>query len=192
MNKMKTGILMAFVLGSMVCSAQPKTEREMRIARDEVPQSALNWFYEVFPTSAKVKWYAEETSGKQSFEAKLNHDGQKFSVEFSESGEIEDIESEINWKEMPEELQQNLTQFFEQYFKRHSIRKVQRQWTGSEGALKTAISQNSASEITTRYEIEFYGVDDDRKALWEGLFTEDGELIEKREVILRPTDNLNY
>ena len=175
-----------------MCSAQPKTEREMRIAQEEVPESALNWFYEVFPETAKVKWYAEETTGKRSFEAKLKHDGQKLSVEFSESGEIEDIESEINWKEMPEELQQNLERYFDQHFKRYSIRKVQRQWTGSDGDLKSAISQNIPSEINTRFEIEFYGVDGDRKALWEGLFSEDGALIQKREIILRPTDNLNY
>lgn len=185
-------IPIALLLLTTSVVAQEKTEREMRIHEKEVPENALSWFNEVFAKASKVKWYAEETSGKQSFEAKLKHNDHKLSVEFSEAGTIEDIESEILWNSLPANLQQNLEKFFDRHFNRYSIRKIQRQWTGSEDALKSALSQKDAAEITTRYEIEFYGVDDDRKALWEGLFTNEGALIRKREVILRPTDNLNY
>lgn len=188
----QSATLIACVMIVVTAGAQSKSEREQRIVESDVPELALNWFHEAFPAANTTRWFAEITSGKKSFEAKHKKEGVWYSVEFSEQGLIEDIESEIDWKEVPEELRQNLEYYFEQQFKRYSIRKVQQQWTGSAVSLKLALAQNNASEITTRYEIEFYGVDDDQKALWEGLFSEDGELIQRREIILRPTDNLNY
>lgn len=185
-----------FILLLLFCSqvfyGQQKAERERRVNISEVPNSAVRWFNEVYPDAKKVKWYAEETSGRNSFEAKSKYRNSLHSVEFSEDGRIEDIEILREWTELPSQTQSELTAFFEEVCTRYKIRKIQEQWTGSSEKLKKAVENYDSGEVAVRYEIEYYGVDDDQKALWEGLFTEDGSFIEKREIILRPTDNLNY
>ncbi|MFW5821240.1 MAG: hypothetical protein ACOCWA_08120, partial [Bacteroidota bacterium] len=107
-------------------------------------------------------------------------------------GIIEDIEKEFGFEELDPEVQQNLTGWFNSKYLNYNIRKIQQQWTGSPDDLEDAVDENELEDITIRYEIEFYGKDEEQKALWEGLFDKQGKFIEKRKVILRPTDNLNF
>ena len=77
-------------------------------------------------------------------------------------------------------------------FLKYRIRKIQQQWTGTPDDLEDATDENEIDNITIRYEIEFYGRNEEERSLWEGLFDNRGNFIEKRKVILRPTDNLNF
>lgn len=184
--------LIILLFSPILLSAQEKFERERRIAESDVPENAVEWFNETYPEAKRVKWYAEITSGKNSFEAKLKVDGARHSVEFSEQGLIEDVEIEVDAGELPDAVRSTIEEYMGEHYSKYNFRKIQQQWSGPSEALKNDIQTGDSTGVTLRYEVEYYAVDSNQKALWEGLFDTDGRFIRKREIILRPTDNLNY
>jgi hypothetical protein len=189
---MKTLAVLFFVLISIPNLSQEKIERERRIDRSEVPRKAIRWFQDSYEQAKKVKWYFEESTEGNSYEAKLKWNSQRHSVEFDETGVIEDIEVEIAWREIPVDAGRKIQSYFYGNFKKHKIRKIQRQWIGEPEDLEDAIDEGEVEEVETRYEIEFFGKNEKGRELWEGLFDSEGDLISERIVKLRPTDNLNF
>jgi len=169
-----------------------KIEKETRIKANEAPPKAVHWLVNSFEAAPEITWYVETTSGKRSYEAKYKKAGKKYSVEFSDEGYVEDIEFIVKWKNLNSEVKSALKRHFEKHYTRFKIHKIQIQYTGSDTDLARVLTGNDAKEIQTRYEIEYYGKQKSEKIFWEGLFTSEGELIEKREIIQRPVDNLNY
>lgn len=188
-----TWIVLVF---SFVCLAakgqEVKTEQEERINVTEVPQESRDWLGESFSGLEKVKWYREETSGKKSYEAKFKRAGDKFSVEFSEEGLVEDVEIGRRLSELAGTTRQKLESAFGQ-FKRFKVRRFQEQWTASSpDLLQAALLNNNSSAIEVRYEVVFKALIDGQHTFWEGLFDQEGKLLQRRKVSLRPTDNLDF
>lgn len=186
-------IVLAFCFYSLALSAQEvKKEREERVRAMEVPRKSLSWLSKSFPAIKRVKWYREETSGRKSFEAKFKRKGSKYSVEFSESGVIEDIEISKGLSDLPESIRQKLKAAFAGYSKFKLI-EFQEQWTaGSPQLLQQALLSQESTQIITRYEVVFKAMIEGEHTLWEGLFDAEGRLLSKRKVALRPTDNLDF
>jgi hypothetical protein len=189
---MKILTVLFLIIITIPAFSQEKVEREHRIDRSDVPRKAILWFKDSYERAKKVKWYFEESTTGKSYEAKLNWNGQKHSVEFDETGTIEDIEVEISLEEISNEVQENIVRYFQTNYKKYRMRKIQRQWIGDEEDLEDAIDEDEVEEVETRYEIEFYGKNEKGRELWEGLFDSRGKLISKRIVKLRPADNLNF
>jgi hypothetical protein len=183
-------LLLLFPVISLL--AQEKVEVERRIAREEVPAMALSWFDDAYEEARKVRWYLEKGSDGLSYEAKLKWKGHLHSVEFDSTGTIEDIETRISQREMPAVVRENIRSYFASEYERYRIRKIQRQWIGEVEDLEDAIDEGEIEEVTTRYEIEFYGKTASSKELWEALFDHHGSLVRRRIIRLRPTDNLNF
>ena len=175
-----------------------KIERESRIKEGEVPEKAIEWSKDAFEGLGKIKWYRELSSEseneatKESYEAKLYWKGKYHSVEFDKNGNIEDIEIIRSWRELSEEVREKLEEYFKEEYDKYKIQKIQIQYTGSSDNLEDIIDEEEFEDITTRYEIVYYGKNSENKYLWEGLFNETGEFIEKSRIVQRPTDNLNY
>lgn len=186
-------IVLVFSLYCLAASGQEiKKEREERVRSREVPEESRNWLSKSFPAIKKVKWYREETSGKKSFEAKFKRQGSKYSVEFSEAGVIEDVEISKRLVDLPELTEQKLKAAFAGYSKFRLI-EFQEQWTAdSPELLKQALLAEDSSQIIVRYEVIFKALMDGQHTLWEGLFDTQGQLLSKRKVALRPTDNLDF
>lgn len=188
---MKAKAILVALLLSSALQAQTKAEKEERVKASVVPALAREWLEDAYENDPRVKWYREVTSGHKSFEAKFRWKGHRHSVEFDTTGTIEDIEIEVSWKSLPAELRDSLQSYFSTYQK-YQIRKIQRQLTGEPEDLEDAIDENEREGITVRYEIEFQGKTEDQNELWEGLFDEKGNLLRRRKIVLRPTDNFNY
>lgn len=169
-----------------------KREQEQRLPADQVPETSQAWLEQAFQGVKKVKWYREITSGKTSFEAKFKDGGHRYSVEFSVSGVVEDVEKKVTLGQLPANERNLLKKGFSQ-LKKFKLVKIQEQWTAptSEALLK-AIQSNDPGMATIRYEVEFRAEIDGVNSLWEGLFDQSGTLLSKRRVQLRPTDNLDY
>jgi len=172
--------------------AQEKAEIEKRTQADEVPVTAVEWLDDAYEKARRIRWYYEETSGIQSYEAKLKWKGQMHSVEFDTSGMIQDIEILVEWEELPENVRKNIAAFIDSAFHKHRIEKIQKQWTGAPSDLEDLIDEEEQEALNTSYEIEFYGKNDIHDELWEGLFDAEGRLLKKRIVKLIPNDNLNF
>lgn len=171
---------------------QDKVERERRIKRSEVPENAREWMRDAFEGLSKVRWYYEETSGSASYEAKLRWGSKRVSVEFDTSGVVEDIEMEIDFGDLSPEVKNTLEDWFDSNYRRYDLKRIQEQWTGDPDDLEDAVDEDEVDSVVIKYEIEYYSISDDTKALWEGLFDATGNFINKRKIILRPTDNLNF
>lgn len=183
--------LLFFLATSAVLTAQDKQEQELRIAPEAVPTAAMEWLGLVFGDVDRVKWYAEETSGRQSVEAKFKYQGRHFSVEFSPRGELEDVESVLKLRQIPDSTRRQLTSTF-LTLPKFKLRRIQQQWQGSTEGIKSALQGSFPEEVMVQYEIEFSAKLEGIYGIWEGTFSTNGELLTYRQIILRPTTNLDY
>jgi uncharacterized protein YxjI len=53
----------------------------------------------------KVKWYIEEGNDGNTFEAKVVYKRHRYSIEFSEEGQILDVEKKVKFSELSDEIQ---------------------------------------------------------------------------------------
>ena len=190
---MKTIYIFGLSLLSISLFAQKKTEKEYRISVDLVPERAVLFIKSAYASPEKVKWYYEETSGKKSYEAKITHKEKSHSIEFDTSGRLEDIEMKIEWDQIPINIKKNIEEYLIANYQKYEIQRMQMQLSGNEEIVrKSMMEQNYSYPGIIRYEIEYSGKQQNSHELWEGVFNESGLFIEKREVELLPTQNLNY
>ncbi len=177
--------------GQSLFGQEFKIEKEERVGLTEVPTQSVEWLNAVFPNNAKVKWYRETTSGKTSYEAKFKYFNKNYSVEFSESGDFEDIEFLVNWKALNSNVKGQLLTLLSD-FDKIKIKKVQKQWTSPAQELLTeAIQKADAGKITERFELVFQAKKDNKYHIWEALLSLE-KLISIREVKLLSTANLDF
>ena len=175
-----------------IAGAQEKVEIEQSVGIDDVPSLALEWLDDAYESARRTRWYYEESSDTQSYEAKLKWKGHLHSVEFDTAGIVQDIEITIDWKELPANVQENIAAYLDSAFQKHRIQKIQEQWTGAPDDLEDLIDERERENLITKYEIEYYGKDASADNLREGLFDADGKMLRERIVQLRPTDNLDF
>jgi hypothetical protein len=184
---MRLWLTVFFLCSTTLLFSQDKLEKESRIRSEEVPLQAQQWVEEAFGRGHRVKWYYERTSGKESYEAKFRWKRQRYSVEFSLEGALEDVEMRRKFKSIPPALQKSLKEI-----EGFQLQRLQEQWSGPSVDVMEAIRTGDASAIQVQYEVEFMGKINEEKALWEGTFSQEGALLDYRHIILRPVDNLNY
>jgi len=184
-------ILLFFIFLPVCLVGQEKNEREYRIKSTEVSQQSKKWLRDAFELPKRVKWYREENNQTISYEAKFRWKKDNYSVEFSETGAIEDIEVEREFSHLPDSIQGALQSTFNT-FEGVKIYRIQEQWSGSADDLEDAMDAHEWDNIIVRFEIEFYAIIEGESSIWEGLISPEGEIIELKKVILRSTDNLLY
>ncbi|MDG1277404.1 MAG: hypothetical protein P8O16_08995 [Algoriphagus sp.] len=175
--------IVLFMLVSIAVLAQDKVEKEERIREKEVPKIAQEWLYDSFEKIKRPKWYKEFSDSGYSFEAKFQYDDHFHSVEFDSLGNILDVEIEIDWSELKEEVRSSIGNYFGEKFKEHKLIKIQIQYSGEEEDLKEFFDEDENEGILTQYEIEFSGIDlsgDSR--IWEGTFDSQGNFLAQRIV----------
>jgi hypothetical protein len=172
--------------------AQQKIERERSLKPEDVPQEAMQFIVAV-DMDTQWKWYFEENLVGNSVEAKARADGKRYSVEFDTSGNIQDVEVETSWKALDEQLRGSISQALDSMFRRHSIDKIQVQYS-AEAPVLLAILNNRADPANSRiqYELVVKGKTTGRPKLYELTFSENGKLLETSEIIFRNTDHLEY
>lgn len=172
--------------------AQQKFEKESRIKVDEVPESAKQ-FIGNLQVKGKVKWYLEESLEGTSIEAKFKRNAEKYSVEFSPSGEIQDVEIEIKQKAIASDVYAKIDEALKATFSSYKLIKIQKQLIGEQTNLLNALQQQVALDsITKNFEIVLKGVNEEGRKWYEYTFSEEGELLDKSVIIFRNTDNLEY
>lgn len=185
-------LLMIMLLGSGIrTQAQVKYEKESRVRSEEVPAASREWIAG-FTDIKKIKWYLEENLESTSFEAKFLLQQQRYSIEFSPDGTLEDVEIEIPWDSIPEIAKQGIFTHLDSVFVRHKIRKIQIQYTGDSSLLQDNQHPPPVS-ITTRYELVVKGkVSGQHMRLFEITYDHHGQFLNQQSIILKYSDNLDY
>ncbi|MCF2518271.1 hypothetical protein [Dyadobacter sp. CY351] len=184
-------VLMVGVLWNP-CSAQKKYEREFSIKTDAVPQTAADFVNSVF-TKSKIHWYREESLTGNSIEAKLKHSKKRYSIEFDETGNIQDVEIVSSIDAMEGSSRATLTDNLGKEFSHYKIVKTQLHWNGPVAALKKSLLENMAAKgVQTRYELVLKGTRDKLESYFEVLAEENGAIVSIHQIVQRNTDNLIY
>ncbi|MDX1478952.1 MAG: hypothetical protein R3301_14665 [Saprospiraceae bacterium] len=185
-------LLLCVLVMPVGSSAQQKYEKEFRIDPQEVPSSALQ-FVDQLEVNRKVRWYREVGLERSSVEAKTKINGQRYSIEFSNDGQIEDIEIEQSWEEIPAEARARAIAHFDKLYDRHKVLRVQRQYTGPPAVLISCIRQpGSCNGVTRHFELVVKTRTERDYKMMEFLISETGVILSSVEIILRNTDNLEF
>lgn len=141
----------------------------------------------------RIRWYAEESQKGKSIEAKVKQDATIYSIEFDEQGNLQDIETLIKFRSLPEKLQQAIMNTLEADFSRIKIYKVQRQWSGPDATLQQLLAKKKPVEkYTTRYELVIRGNKDRSTSDYEVLVDDEGTLISTSKIIQKDTRHLLF
>ena len=189
-----TGLLQftALLLWLAPATAQVKYEREYSIKETQVPPDALSFVNEIFK-DVKINWFAEENLTGTYIEAKVKYSGKQYSIEFSDSGKILDVEILTKFKGLPENTRDLITTKLKEEFKNFKIVKTQIQWIGSRDLLKAALSNKKLPmEVIIHYELIVRAKKNELSKYHEVLFDQSGNIKSIREIVQGNVDNLVY
>jgi hypothetical protein len=171
---------------------QTKYEREFRLREQEVPASAKKYIQQL-ESGARIKWYFEDDALDDAIEAKFKWQGQRYSIEFDTLGELEDIEIQCRFRELPHQVQEAIEKDLEEIYNSHRVRKVQIQYLGEPEDLLALIRDgNQSAPHTTNYELIVKGKSPGGIHLYEVTFDHTGTKTKMARIVLRNIDNLEY
>lgn len=188
-----TGYIFLFIICcSSVYSQQPKREKEEDIQRNEMPVSVQQYLDRNIPSEArKVRDYFETDGSKKSYETKFKYKGRKFSVEFSENGELEDIEAEAKSRELAQSIINNIRTYLENENDRYKIEKLEAQYRSDKGAEMTK-ALNLFKNEPDFFELIVATRNKDKLEKYEITFDKKGNFVKRRKVIRISYDYLIF
>lgn len=181
---------------SVAQAQQLKIENEKEVKAEELPDAIKSEMSILLPQAKRVKYYEEKDGSNTFYEVKMKFNQKLLSIKFYESGELFDIEETVSFTELDLLIQEHINNYFKKNFKNHHIKKVQLNYTESEGtedALQKYISHQLES-LSLKYEIEAFikSGADSKMVLNEFLFSSEGELLLRQKINSRATDYVSY
>ncbi len=172
---------------------QVKYEKEYRLDQGAVPAKAIE-FVENLAFDKSVKWYKEEGLDHHSIEAKTKYLSRNYSIEFDQFGNLEDVEIEIQEKEIKPSLRKILDQYLSDHHDKVTICKTQLQLIESIGNIKDLISNQDFDLMmsNSNYELVVKVKDGPQFSRMEYLFDAKGNMLRRSKIIQKNTDNIEY
>lgn len=172
--------------------AQTKYEREVRIETHEVQPQVLD-FVKTLNLKSKVKWYREMGIDTTSIEAKTKYKGNWYSIEFSEDGTLEDIEIEVKWRDLDQQIANGLKDLLDSTFERYRIEKIQLQYIGAPSVMAQLFdTKQNATNLTLNYELVVSSKVEGAFKQFEFLFSQQPAILSKKEIISKNTVHIEY
>lgn len=175
--------------------AQVKVEREHRIKKNQFPDAAHEFIREKLKDAKKIRFYKETDTTKISYEAKFKKDKLHYSIEFDDSGKLEDVEILIKEVDVPEDAWFNIIKFLKEKFEKYKIRRIQQQYPiTSNETLETTLNNAFQNLLipSLNYEIMVRGKIRDNHADFEILFGAEGDFVKMRESLPANYDHVLY
>ncbi|MBO0321307.1 hypothetical protein J0X14_03285 [Muricauda sp. CAU 1633] len=159
--------------------AQNKYEKESRIKKDAFPEKAYTLISEYLENAKRVRFYQETDSTKKSFEAKFKKGRLHYSVEFNETGDLEDVEFIITENDIPEDTWNTIKAYLDSQYPKLRIKKIQQQHplTGQDPkrTLHEAFQNLMLPHIN--YKLVFSAKKEGKRKSYEALFNAQGNLV---------------
>ncbi|WP_155598628.1 hypothetical protein [Zobellia amurskyensis] len=187
--------LVTVVLPCMSVVAQTKNEKEYIISKENFPEVALLQLENKLSSAKRIRYFKEYDNTQIGYEVKFKLEKMYHSVEFDSIGQLEDIETYIEEKDIPESTLQRVNNFLEEEFNTFRIIKIQRQYTTEITKAPEALFQyafNKDKNIGENYEIVIAGRDQEDFENFELLFSSEGSLINKRKFASIGYDHILY
>ena len=174
---------------------QYKYEREYRIKKNQFPESAHALIKDHLEEARRIRYYRETDSSKVSYEAKFKVDRLHYSVEFSQQGELEDVEILINEVDIPNDSFENIQAYLAENFTKYRIRRIQQQYPVSAfDSVEETIAKAFQNLIlpTIRYELMVSAKKESGFEDFEILFDADGNFLKMRKSLPVNYDHILY
>ncbi|QLG45653.1 hypothetical protein [Costertonia aggregata] len=188
-------LLLVLFNGVCIANAQNKYEREYRIKKSQFPKKALGYIQEKLEGAKRIKFYKETDSSKVSYEAKFKKDRLWYSIEFDDSGAMEDIEILIKPVDIPEDTFKKIEQYLTQKFTKYKIQRLQQQYPvmaieATEKTVKNAFQNLMIPTIN--YELVISGREKETYEQFEILFDAEGNFVNIRKSLPPNYDHVLY
>ncbi len=196
MRRYRSLLLLILVLFQFsIVNSQVKVEREHRIKKNQFPETAHDFIKEKLQDAKRIRFYKETDTAKIRYEAKFKKDKLYYSIEFDQSGKLENIQILIKELDVPDDSWAQITKFLNEKFNKFKIRKIQQQYpiTSAESAETTLNSAFQNLLIPSlNYELMVRGKIQDDHADFEILFGAEGDFIKMRESLPANYDHVLY
>lgn len=185
-------MIVLFISAFTSAFSQLKYEKESRLKKADVPTPALE-LIESLAIPGKIKWYSEESLTGSSVEAKFRFNKKHYSVEFDTEGNLQDVEITIEIFEIQEGIKEIILKKLESEFNKYSIKKIQVHYPGKNPEILSII-KNPPNEFanSVKYELVVNGKTGNTTKQYEMVFDSNGILTEKKEIIQKNADNLEF
>ena len=175
-----------FLFSFAVLSQEEKREFEKRIDKSEMPNNALILYNSETPENIrKERFYFEKDGSKKSYEAKYKYAKHRYSIEFSENGNLQDIEIKIKEKEVSEKSFREIKNYLEKKHERYKIEKIQAQFVHRKNA-RTVFQKALNFKAQSRpdnYEFIVLVKNNGERQRYELLFDHNGNFLQKRKIV---------
>ncbi|NND62977.1 MAG: hypothetical protein HKN48_07250 [Flavobacteriaceae bacterium] len=181
-----SGLVFMFLLIPLSSSAQDKLEKEKRLKETDFPAIALKTLRTHLPELRKQKYYLETDGERESFETKFRFSKRKYSIEFDDKGQLEDIEIDYYFRKIASNAKDKIAAYLNSEYDKWKVEKLQLQYLPIESLKKTfrdalALKVQAASN----YEIVILTRKKGEIKKYEFLFDIEGNFIKKRRVLRR-------
>lgn len=188
-------VLVLVLFQFSLVNSQVKVEREHRIKKNQFPETAHEFIQEKLEEAKKIRFYKETDTTKISYEAKFKKDKLYYSIEFDESGKLEDIEISIKEVDVPEDSWSKITEFLNEKFTKFKIRKIQQQYPITSDETAETTLNNAFQNLlipSLNYELMVRGKIQDVHSDFEILFGAEGDFIKMKESLPANYDHVLY
>ena len=194
MKRLLSLLILLTLVGHSV-DAQNKYEREHRIKKSQFPKTALSFMEQQLENARNIRFYKEIDSAKISYEVKFKKDRLRYSVEFNEQGQLEDIEILIKEIDIPSESLSEIKKDLGRRFKKYRIRKIQQQYLASPNEAVEVTLKNAFQNLllpTINYELIVAAREEKQYQDYEILFNAEGAFLSLRKSLPANYDHVLY
>lgn len=161
--------LLFFLAGNLTAIAQEK-----RLKDNKVPEVIKTYLKASYPGAENLKYYQETEEGNTFIAAEFKQDGKEYALEFLPDGKLHEVEIEVEFQQLPEEVRNQIGSKLKQQFTKYRI-------------LECEIVNPGASAL---YELNVKGYTSESRKFYEMYFDEAGQLVKSSEIILKPIQTL--
>ncbi|NRD18893.1 hypothetical protein HNV08_02440 [Winogradskyella eckloniae] len=182
-------------LFSHTAFGQTKNEKEIRIKLTAFPKIAQD-VIKSLPTNCKrLKYFLETDSTKRSFELKFKYYKKHYSLEFTEDGQIEDIEVLSTRHNINSIAKQNIDMYLSNTFLKYKFIKIQKQYVFSIDEDPIAFVNNilnNETQLSPNFEIIINVKTNKKRETREFLFSNSGEFLNQRTLSQSSYEHVLY
>ncbi|MDX1332882.1 MAG: hypothetical protein R3252_07625 [Robiginitalea sp.] len=175
--------------------SQVKSEREFRIKKSQFPPTTLEKVQPYLEGVRRLRFYKEIDAGRVSYEVKFKKARLHYSVEYSDAGELEDIEVRIKTVDIPSESWEALEEHLTGSFEKYKVRKIQQQYRRASFPSDADTFQNAFQNLLLpeiRYELIVHAKTEDGYRDFEITYDARGKFIQKKKSLPPNYDHVLY
>jgi hypothetical protein len=188
----KLTLIILFISTFTSAFTQLKYEKESRLKKADIPPLAFE-LIESLAIPGKTKWYLEQSLNGNSVEAKFRFNQKYYSIEFDTEGNLQDVEITIQINEISDKVKETIFKKLESEFNKYSIQKIQAHYPGKSAEVLSIIKKPlNLNGKTVKYELIVNGKTGNTTKQYEIVFDTNGILTEKKEIIQKNADNLEF